>query len=194
MHLRPGGLRLFRLFARRLEPDRSCVSPAGTNLRLMEEAELGAHCDDAELDLTKAKVAAAHARGDRCVGAVQDGRLVGYCWLAFSPLPHLDGVWAGFSPDAVWTYKSFVRPSHRGRGIAAALYRSADRLCGERGRSMSLLCVELRNQRSIRAARRAGYAPAGYAGYLHRGGMMAGAYSPAAKRTGVRFFLPAPRV
>ena len=190
--MRLAGVRAFRLFARPLEPGAACAAPAGTRLRLLEEIEVHERCADPELGLAASKVAAAHSRGDRCVGAFENGRLVGYCWLAFAPVPLLDGVWVDFFADAVWTYKSFVRPSHRGRGIAAGLYRCADSLCRDRGRSVSLLCVEIRNRPSARAARRAGYVRAGYAGYFCRGGRLAPAYSPAGKRAGLRFFLPAP--
>lgn len=187
---RRAGVRFFRFFSRPLQPDREPVAPDTLKLQCLAEREVLALCGDAELDLSRQKVNAAFARGDLCVGAFDAGRLAGYCWLAFSPLPHLDGVWVDFDPEAVWTYKSLVRPSYRGRGLAAALYRFADDLCAKRGRRFSIVCVEAHNRASISAARRAGYVDAGYAAYLHPEERLLAWYSPAAKRGGVRFYRP----
>lgn len=147
---------------------------------------------DADLDLREDAVAAAAARGDLCLGAFADGGLVGYCWFAFAPLPHLDGVWVRFGPDIAWVYKSFVRPSHRGRRIARSLYRYGDRACRERGRNSSLICVESHNLPSVRAALAAGYGNLGGAGYLRRIGAFVQWRSPAVRKRGVSFFVPPP--
>lgn len=187
---RRAGLRVFRLFSRRLEPNDSAAAAGPLRLRMVGEPEAGVLCADPELDLAASKVGAAYARGDLCVGAFDAGRLAGYCWLAFSPLPHLDGVWVEFHPQAAWTYKSFVRPADRGRGAAAGLYRFADRACAERGRRFSIICVESHNQRSISAALHAGYERAGWAAYLRRGSRLLTWCSPAARHCAVRFFDP----
>lgn len=162
----------------------------GLALRLMAEREVLSLCQDERLDLHAPAVQTAYARGDVCVASFDGESIVGYCWLAFAPVHHLDGVWVQFDRTVAWTYKSLVRPSHRGRGIAPALYRLADDACLERGRSYSVICVESHNHPSVRAALRAGYAPAGYAGYLLRGSRLLTWSSAAAKGQGVSFFLP----
>ena len=186
---RRAGLRLFRLFSRPLEPSDADRLPSGMALRLIEPGEVLELCEDGELDLSRDKVTAAFARGDVCVGAFDARGLTGYCWLAFAPLPHLDGAWVSFDQQAVWTYKSFVRPGFRGRGIAPALYKLADRLCVQRGRGSSIICVESHNGPSVAAARRAGYGGAGYAAYLLWERRLLAWCSPAAERAGVRFYL-----
>lgn len=186
---RRAGLRFFRLFSRSLEPERP-RSPAGVGVRLLSERDALDLCGDPQLDLRREAVAAAYARGDLCVAAFDADALAGYCWLAFAPLPHLDGAWVRFAGSVAWVYKSLVRPSHRGRGIAPALYRFADAACLERGRGSSVICVESHNRPSVSAALRAGYAPAGYAGYLLRGSRLVTWSSAAAKGQGVSFFLP----
>ena len=185
---RRAGLRVFRFFARPL--DAAAVALPGLALRLLGEAELLRACADPELDLREEGIRAAHARGDLCVGALEGETVAGYCWLAFSPVHHLEGVWVRFGPESVWTYKSFVRPSYRGRGIAAALYHFADGLCRERGRSTSILCVEDHNAPSAAAALRAGYAPSGRAAWLRRGQRIRTWYSRAIADKGVRFYCP----
>lgn len=180
-------LRFFRLFSRALG---AAAPPASLAMRPLESREFAGLCADPGLELAEDRVRLALDRGDRCVGAFDGTQLVGYCWLAFRPLPHLDGVWVDFPPHAVWTYKSLVLPSHRGRGIAPALYRRADALAIERGRSVSLLCVEAHNRPSIRAALRAGYASCGRAGYLRRSRGLSTWRSPASRWASLRFYIP----
>ena len=182
------GLRVFRIFGRRLRA--WAGAPAHrVDCRLLKEREVLALCADAALDLVPLKVEAAYARGDVCVGGYQDGVFAGYCWFALSALPHMDGAWLEFPEHVVYTYKSYVRPAFRGRGIAAALYRFADALFLKQGRTHAVLCVESHNHSSIAAARRSGFADAGYAAYL--GGARLRAWrSRAAAGYGVRFFVP----
>jgi GNAT superfamily N-acetyltransferase len=186
---RHAGLRVFRIFARRLEA-RGAPAPAGAlDYRWMSEPDVLALCDDAALDLTASKVRAAYGRGDLCAGAFDGGQLAGYCWFAFSAAPHLDGVWLDFPAELVYTYKSYVRPAFRGRGIAAAMYRFADPACLERGRRLAIICVESHNWPSIAAAKRGGFSSAGYAAYV--GGEPLRAWrSRQAAHHGLRFYVP----
>lgn len=183
------GIRFFRFFDREIHPG-SPPRHATLELSYATELQLVDLCGRAELDLRTASVAAAFERGDVCVVAYEGGRLAGYCWLAFAPLPHLDGVWVRFAADAVWTYKSLVLPAFRGRGIAPLLYRFADQRCLERQRRCSVICVESHNASSISAALKAGYAHAGSAGYLRRGGLFFDWYSTPIRRDGASFFVP----
>lgn len=187
---RRAGVRLFRFFSRPLQAGDALASLGGLRLRPIDRAEAVELCEDPELDLVKEKLSAAYARGDACVAAFEGTRLAAYCWLAFSPLPHLDGVWVAFDAGAVWTYKSFVRPAYRGRGIAPALYRFADGACRERGRGFSIICVEIHNRASIGAAMRARYSSAGYGGYARSRDACRSWMSAMAARQGVRFYLP----
>lgn len=186
---RHAGFRAFRFFTRPIGPKGTRATPDGVQLRLLTEKDVMALCPRAELNLREHSVAAAYARGDVCIGAF-NGELAGYCWLAFAPLPHLDGVNVDFDRRMVWAYKSLVLPPHRGRGIAPALYRFGDDLCRERARHWSLLCVETHNRPSIRASLRAGYVPSGYAAYRLSNARLWTWSSPGARRSGVNFFLP----
>lgn len=184
------GVRLFRLFVRALESRIAPAAPAGLEPRLLSEPEVVALCANAELGLREDGARSAFGRGDLCVGAFQDAAIAGYCWMAFAPLPHLDGVWVEFDRSLVWTYKSFVRPAWRGKGIAPWLYRFGDAAARERGRSASLICVESHNRPSISAALHAGYRAEGWSALLLRGRRLASWRSPAAARRGVGFALP----
>lgn len=188
---RRAGVRVFRFFRRELDTGTPPIAgPAGAELRLLQESEVIALCRDPELDLQDEAVRAAYGRGDRCVGALEGRKLLGYCWVAFAPLPHLDGVWVDFNERVGWLYKSFVPAAFRGRGIAPALYGLAEAQSAEAGRRYAVICVESHNAPSIGAARRAGYAGGGAAGYMRRGTRLRSWVSPRAGKAGVRFFLP----
>ena len=185
---RHAGLHVFRIFSRRLEagaPGR----PGPLEYRLMEEGDVLPLCADTSLDLAASKVRAAYGRGDLCIAAFERGDLAGYCWFAFSAAPHMDRSWLDFPPELVYTYKSYVRPAFRGRGIAAGLYRFADPVFLERGRKTALICVESHNWPSIAAAARGGFSAAGYAAYI--GGARLRAWcSRTAAGLGLRFYVP----
>lgn len=187
---RRAGLRAFRFFRRTLDPATPATVPRGLELRVVWEGDLARLCRRAELDFKPEKLEAAYARGDLCAGAYESGELVGYCWFAFAPSPHLDGVWVDFHEEGVWMYKSLVLPSHRGRGVAPALYRFTDALCAERGRKFSISCIETHNRPSISAILRSGYAAAGYAAYLRQASTLLPWVSPDARRMAVRFYIP----
>jgi GNAT superfamily N-acetyltransferase len=187
---RHAGLRWFRFFERSLDQAASHAPPdEGLQLRFMPPGEIGALWRDRELEVREEMARAASERGDLCVAAYDGALIAGYCWHAFAPIPHLDGVWVRFARHVAWPYKSFVRPSYRGRGIAQRLYRFADAAGIERGRSTSVICVEAHNTRSVAAALRAGYRGAGAAGYLRRGNVFRDWYSAPVRRLGVSFYL-----
>lgn len=185
---RHAGLRVFRIFGRRLEA--GTQGRAGPfDYRFMSEGDALPLCADASLDLTASKVRAAYGRGDLCVAAFERENLAGYCWFALSAAPHMDRAWLDFPSRLVYTYKSYVRPAFRGRGIAAAMYRFADPVFLERGCKTALICVESHNWPSIAAARRGGFAAAGYAAYIG-GGRLRAWCSRTAAGYGLRFYVP----
>lgn len=187
---RLAGTRVFRLFSRPLDSGQMAMRQDGLTLRILDEQDALAMCEDEDLSVESRMARHSYAAGGVCVAALDRDRAAGYCWLAFSPIPHLDGVWAEFDRESVWTYKSFVRSEYRGRGIAAALYRWADAESMERGRRLSVICVESHNRSSIRAAQKAHYRSVGLAAYLKTDNVFVQLLSPGARRSGVRFFLP----
>src|SRR6185503_1302772 len=185
---RHAGLRVFRVFVRRLEAGAPGAIGA-LDYRVMRGTDVLALCADPSLELSASKVRAAYGRGDLCVAAFERGTLAGYCWFALSAAPHMDDAWLDFPRELVYTYKSFVRPAFRGRGIAAALYRFADPVFLARGRNSALICVESHNRASVAAARRGGFSATGYAAYLG-GAQLRTWCSPAAAGYGLRFYIP----
>jgi L-amino acid N-acyltransferase YncA len=59
------------------------------------------------------------ARGDRCVVAIADGRVVGYEWFSDRPVHH-EAEWnygIAVPPDAVYAYDAYIAPTHRNSGV-----------------------------------------------------------------------------
>jgi GNAT superfamily N-acetyltransferase len=159
-------LQVFRLFKRTLGAKGGPPRDGGLEYRLMWERDVLRFCGEAELELPESKLREAYAREDLCVAALDGDRLAGYCWFAFSETSLQGPVSIAFPREVVYTYKSYVRPEYRGRGIAPKLYLYADGLLRERGRSIALIFVHSHNRASIAAARRSGFAGAGWAGYV----------------------------
>ena len=163
--------------------------PPGIVLRRLNADQLLRYAADPQLELSRAIVSAAHARGDWCVGAFDGDRLVGYVWFALRDAPHIDGVWVRFAPDAVYTYKSFVLPAYRGCGIAVGLYRFADARFLAQGRRYALICVDTDNFPSIAAARKSGALSHGYLAYWRRGNGFVAFHTPRLRDAGFAFYL-----
>jgi hypothetical protein len=93
-------------------------------------------------------------------------------------------MWVDFHPCARYSYKSFIRPSHRGRHIGRELHRRANEICPRRGRTLDLLMVNIDNAPSLRALYAAGCVAVGYAGFLRCLSRTFAFRSPGARRYG----------
>lgn len=184
------GVHVFRIYLRPLGQAARIPCPDDVSVRLLEEGEVLAHCADPRMDLREAQVRGAFARGNRCLGAFIEGRLVGYNWLAYGPTPHLGGVWARFGEALRYSYKTYVHPDFRGRRIAQALHAFADDPALREGKRYALNFVDIDNLPSFAALERSGSRIAGYAGYLLWCGRMIAFRSPGASRHGFAFYRP----
>ena len=190
---RRGGVHVFRVFHRRLEPAAAWPIPPGYDMRVMTQDEVLAECREPALDLSETSVRAAYARGSLCIGARRGEALVGYVWFAFDTAPHLDGVWVRVPAPAIYRYKAFVRPAHRGKGIAPAMYRHADRVFADRGREAVVNCIATHNFASIAASVRSGARPLGRLAYWRSASRFLSFHSRAVRQLGLRFYVaPAP--
>lgn len=186
---RPCGVYTYCVMTRPLvgEP---LAAPPGIDLRILDEGALLPHCGNPGLELSQDKAKAAFSRGETCIGALCGRTLVGYAWFAYEPAPHVSGIWMDFDRTCIYTYRAFVRPGYRGRGIAPALYRFGDALFLDRGRTQAIVCIEAHNRRSLAAAERSGARPVGYAAYLQAGNVFLSMRTPGVRRAGYRFYRP----
>jgi len=187
--LAPLGIYVWRVFARPLVAA-PLPAPAGIELRLAAADELRTQWSHPELEFSEAKASEAFARGEVCVAALDGPRLAAYAWYAVEPAPHSGGLWMDFDRRAVYIFRAFVTSRYRGRGIAPALYRFADRLFLERGRQIALLCIEADNKPSLAAARRSGAHRIGYCAYWHGAGRFFSLGTPGVRHVGFRFYMP----
>jgi GNAT superfamily N-acetyltransferase len=186
---RRAGVHLFRVFYRELDASAPWQLPPGYELEALTQAEALAQCANPELELSESSVRAAYARGGICIGARQRGALVGYVWFAFESAPHLGGIWVRVPPRSIYRYKAFVRPAHRGKGIAPAMYRYADRVFRDRGREAVVNCIATHNFASIAASRASGARTLGHLGYWQLGRHFLSFHSRAVRELGLRFYL-----
>lgn len=162
-------------------------APCALDYRVLDEAFLVAHCADPQLGLRESALRTALAAGEVCVGALRQGRLVGYLWYSFGSARHVDGVRVEFGPRVRYTYKVLVRPEERGRGVGRELLSRGAQLVARRGRDLDLSFVAPDNRASLRAFAAAGWHRAGYAGYAKGLGGFAAFTSAAAARLEARF-------
>ena len=185
---RRGGLHVFRVFHRRLRAGAAQPPTPGLECRRLWGEELVALCSDKTLDLREAMVRDAFARGDACVGAFLEGRLAGYVWFAYEQAPHVNGVRVQVPSQAIYRFKSFVRPACRGRGIAPALYGAADALVARPGRESVVNCIAVQNGASIAASLKSGGAPLGWLAYWQGRGRFFALHSRSVAALGLRFY------
>src|SRR5688572_8004294 len=171
--------------------DRSDVTPStGITYRKLNAAELLAATDNIELDLPPEFIREAMERGDLAWGAFEDDKLVGYTWRAASQAPFMDDLWVRVPHPLQYGYKSYTRPSHRGRGIYPAVGRVADEQSLQLGYPAMLHLVNIANIASLRAASELGSRTSGYAGYVKLFGRRLTFRTPGARSIGVELYMP----
>ncbi|HUQ25649.1 MAG TPA: GNAT family N-acetyltransferase [Burkholderiales bacterium] len=181
------GIFVYAVLTRPLKAEKPSP-PQGIDIRPVSADESIAACADPALDLAESSVRAALARGDLCVGAFHEGRLIGYSWFAYQATAHVDGIWMDFDTSAIYIYRALVRPEYRGRNIAPNLYRMPDQLFLEKGRRSAIICIDTANRPSLQAAERSGARTAGFAGYFKLGPGFASFRTAGARRMGFRFY------
>ena len=88
---------------------------------------------DPALDLEPSMAQRIQGNLDVCFGAIVGDRLVGYSWLALNSIEAIhnsagteqSGVAISFPPNTIFSYKAFVLPTFRGRGLYGKLVEAA---------------------------------------------------------------------
>ena len=168
-----------------------CARP-GLECRVLNESEVLEFACDPELELSESAVREAYAAGNLCLGAIERGVLLGYTWLAYGDTRLADGVWVGFGPEFRYSYKTFVRPSHRGQRIVQALHALADSAELRRGCLFALDVVAVNNLPSLAALRRTGSVSVGHAVHARCFGLLFALRSPGLIRAGIELYRPTP--
>ena len=164
---RYAGFHLACVFAR---PLTSSYTPALTDprisIRLAQPEELYKAAEDPELELDPDFIREALASGGAAFAAFDGDTMVGHIWRTSTAVPHADGLWVRVAPPYGYGYKTLVRESHRGKGIAIALSFVSDAYGRERGYIGTVGFVEVTNYPSLSVERAKCCRPVGYVGYV----------------------------
>lgn len=187
MHLaaRRGGLHVLGVYYRKLGVAAARARTEDLHVRALRESELLAYCADPGLELRESMVRS----GNTCIGAFSGDVLAGYAWFAYADAPHMNGVRVRVPGQAIYRFKTFVRPAWRGRGIAPFLYGAADAFVARPGRGYVVNCIALQNAPSIAASLRSGDAPLGHLGYWQAGRRFFALHAREVRAFGLSFYL-----
>ena len=182
---RRGGLHVFGVYYRKLGAAAArALVPEIWPAAGWAETELLSLCADPELELRESMACS----GATCIGAFSGDALAGYAWFAYDDAPHVNGVRVRVPGQAIYRFKTFVRPAWRGRGIAPFLYGAADELVARPGRGYVVNCIALQNAPSIAASLRSGDAPLGHLGYWQAGKRFLAMHSRGVEDFGLKFY------
>lgn len=159
-------LLIFRIIT--LDPgdmDWSLIAGQDERWKFLGPDELGQFSEqDHSLELDAGFLTAAFARGDRCYGFVENGILGSYTWYATGPTPLSMHLTAHFRNDYIYMYKSFTALAFRGRRLCGTGVSRALHALTREGMHKGLVSyVEVHNQPSLKALRRAGFRNVGRA-------------------------------
>jgi len=108
-------------------------------------------------DVTKEFTRRAIDKGDECFGAMIDGVVESYVWVAHSPTVLMDNLTVCFDEGIGYVYKAFTMPPSRGRGLMPALLATALRESAIHKCRAVVACIESPNLPSFRAFSAAGF-------------------------------------
>ena len=185
------GLHLFRVQIGHHQDSETPLLPPGFEMHILTPAEVRSHVNVPHLDFRDASVNQALARGDVCIGAFKDDRLVAYTWRALKgPVPHTGGWEVIWNPGLMYRYKAYTSPAYRGLHIHDALSKAIDQHLGELGHTKGLSFVETHKFSSIRTLARKTRRHIGYAGYVQRFGLFVPFRTAGCRQVGFAFRRP----
>jgi len=110
-------------------------------------------------------------QGERCLVQSDGDALVGYTWVARSPLVFvMDGVYLSLPDDTAYQYWSYTNPEYRGLGYQAARALELHRRLAAEGKRRLFLTVECTNFASLKGVRKSGFEKVGDLHMTRRGG------------------------
>jgi hypothetical protein len=112
---------------------------------------------------SKAFAMEALARGDRCFGVFEHGRLVWYCWYARGPAPVFDDVDAAAEFPLLYAYNAHTDDAHRGRRMHTIGLLTSGRFFAREGYRAFTAYIDATNVPPLIAARRMGEDVMGFA-------------------------------
>ncbi len=125
--------------------------------RFATEADLLHYGADARANIVASDLEGLR-RGDRCLLQLDGERLVGYAWIAGSPLVHVeDGFHINLPDDTVYNFKSYTASEYRGAGFQALRHLQLLQRLEPEGKRRLFGYVNHLNLDSRRGVRKSGY-------------------------------------
>jgi len=140
--------------------------PEGIEVRVARRSELLAAAEAGGMELSVEFVRSALARGDICVAAFRDGRMIAQVWRSLTCAPHVEGLWVRFRRPYRYGYKAYTHPEFRGCHLQVPVSRFLDDYFIARGFTHNIGFIETHNYASIASEERRGGRRAGWAGYF----------------------------
>lgn len=104
----------------------------------------------------------AFERGDRCLLQFDGDTLVGYGWIAASPLVELTwGFHFNLPDNTVYNYKGFTAPAYRGKGLQSLRHLKLLEHVKSTGQHRLFCYVDQMNLSSLRGGKKSGYRKVG---------------------------------
>ena len=128
----------------------------GLELRFLTSGEIMQFASDMGYRYSPAFASEAMARGDRCFGILERGRLLSYCWYAYGAAPVFDDIEVIVERPFIYGYNAYTDPAHRGRGLHILGIDAASIALGREGVSGITAYIESDNVAPLMAARKMG--------------------------------------
>lgn len=147
---------LFKLTTPRPAPE-SIRAAEGHTFRFATIEDIRAYRMDPKWDIRDIDISALKG-GDRCLLQLDGNALVGYAWLAASPLVELTwGFHFNMPDDTVYNYKGFTSPDYRGKGFQPLRHLKLLEYVKAEGRSRLFGYVDQMNLSSLNGLKKSGY-------------------------------------
>jgi hypothetical protein len=145
------------------------VKAAGLEARVLTVADVAHFFDrDEGYGYSRPFAAEALSRGDRCVGVLEAGRLLWYCWYARGPAPVFDDAHVECDRPFIYAYNVYTDPAARGRGLHELGVRASACIFAREGFRALTAYIEATNLPPLIAARRMRERFVGFV-FVHRG-------------------------
>lgn len=129
----------------------------GHTFRFATIEDIRAYHKDPAWDIKDTDVSA-FERGDRCLLQLDGDILVGYAWLAASPLVELTwGFHFNMPDDTVYNYKGFTAPAYRGKGFQPLRHLKLLEHVKGTGQRHLFSYVDQMNLSSLKGLKKSGY-------------------------------------
>ncbi|NKB98983.1 MAG: hypothetical protein GKR90_10905 [Pseudomonadales bacterium] len=179
-------LQLYEINSRPFDINAIPTASPADEIRFATEDELQRTSHELPDQLPNNFLRGALVRGDKCLAAFVDGKIVSFTWRAYGDAPHINNVWIRVKAPYRYSYKAYTRPEYRGQRIMDVT--RSDAYCIKRGRTRNIGFIATHNFPSLRSSwRKANRVRLGYAGYFTFFGRHVFFRTPGVKLAGFEF-------